>query len=85
MVTRGLGIPCIVGCEDLSIDPASRKLSANKLTISEGDPISIDGATGEVILGHLNTTAPVLKDMEEAQSLLAWADEFRTLGVWAQC
>ncbi len=83
VVTRGLGIPCIVGCEGLSIDPASRKLSANKLTISEGDPISIDGATGEVILGHLNTTAPVLKDMEEAQSLLAWADEFRTLGVWA--
>ena len=83
VVTRGLGIPCIVGCEDLSIDPASRKLSANKLTISEGDAISIDGATGEVIRGHLNTTAPAFEDMEEAQSLLSWADEFRTLGVWA--
>ena len=83
VVTRGLGIPCIVGCEDLSINTASRRLSANKITISEGDFISIDGATGEVILGHLNTTAPVLEDMKEAQQLLSWADEFRTLGVWA--
>ena len=83
VVTRGLGKPCVVGCEELHFDMAARKASARGKTISEGDIISIDGATGEVFIGELPHVDPSSDELAELNTLLAWADEVRTLEVWA--
>ena len=83
VVTRGMGIPCIVGCEGLHVDPASRIFQANGQTVNEGQTISIDGTTGDVYLGGLETVAPSLEDGAGSGQLLAWADEVRRLGVMA--
>ena len=83
VVTRGLGKPCIVGCESLVVEPDARRMSAGGVTIAEGEEISIDGATGEVFRGAL---ARASLDLEHNQSLaqfLNWADEVRRLGVYA--
>ena len=83
VVTRGLGKPCIVGCEELLVDVAGRTLTANGRTIAEGDEISIDGATGEIFAGAIPTVQPDLAELEDAQTLLSWADGARRLGVMA--
>jgi pyruvate,orthophosphate dikinase len=83
VVTRGLGKPCVVGCEELHFDMAARKATARGKTISEGDTISIDGATGEVFIGELPHVNPSADELAELNTLLGWADEVRTLQVWA--
>ncbi len=83
VVTRGLGIPCVVGCEEIQVDVHARSFTANGHTIGEGDDISVDGASGEVYLGTIPTSHPDLAELREAQTLLSWADKVRRLGVWA--
>ena len=83
VVTRGLGKPCVVGCEDLRVHIKDRSFQASGVTIHEGDELSIDGTTGEVFLGHVDTVQPGLDEVEEVQVLLGWADEVRRLEVWA--
>ncbi len=83
VVTRGLGKPCIVGCEGLQVDLERLTITADGLTIREGEDISIDGASGRVFLGALETEKPNLQSLVEANELLSWADEVRRLGVWA--
>ena len=83
VVTRGLGVPCIVGCEQLRIDLHNQSFSANGHTIREGDDISVDGTTGEVFAGTIPTVQPNLEELPEAQLLLSWADSTRRLGVYA--
>jgi pyruvate,orthophosphate dikinase len=83
VVTRGLGKPCIVGCEGLHVDPEQGLMVGNGKTIREGESISIDGASGEVYVGDLATVNPKLGDLPEANTLLSWADETRRLGVMA--
>ena len=83
VVTRGLGKPCIVGCEALQVDPEKMLLVTDGRTIREGDDISIDGTSGKVFLGKIDTVQPNLNDFAEATELLAWADQTRRLGVWA--
>ena len=83
VVTRGLGKPCVVGCEELHVDTARKTATARGVTISEGDVISIDGSTGEVFVGELATIEPSPDDLHELNILLGWADEARTLQVWA--
>ena len=83
VVTRGLGKPCIVGCEALQVDLERLTLTADGLTLREGEDISIDGASGKVFLGTLETVKPNLESLEEANELLSWADGVRRLGVWA--
>jgi pyruvate,orthophosphate dikinase len=83
VVTRGLGKPCIVGCEELRVDVDQRLFVANGRTVREGDDISIDGTTGGVYYGRLQTERPKLDKLSEADELLAWADRTRRLGVWA--
>ncbi len=79
VVARGFGIPCVAGCEAISIDLNKREFSTNGITVKEGDWISINGSTGEVILGQ----APLVEAMftDELHELLDWADERRKLGV----
>jgi pyruvate,orthophosphate dikinase len=83
VVTRGMGKPCIVGCEALQVDPERGIMEANGQTIVEGTEISMDGTTGFVYLGQLETVRPTLDKLSEAIELLSWADETRKLGVWA--
>ena len=83
VVTRGLGKPCIVGCESLHVDLELQEMSGNGLTLGEGDRVSMDGALGRVYMGEFETVNPRLEDLPEARELLTWADEARRLGVMA--
>ena len=83
VVTRGLGKPCIVGCEGMHVDLDLGEMSGNGHTLRDGDRVSIDGALGNVYVGELATVNPRLEDLPEARELLAWADETRRLGVMA--
>ncbi|MDG6926262.1 MAG: pyruvate, phosphate dikinase [Nitrososphaerota archaeon] len=81
VVARGIGKPCIVGCSALTIYQQSRLLRVGGATITQGDTITIDGSSGSVYPGVVPLLQPELK--EEVFELLAWADEVKTLGVWA--
>ncbi|MCL0073870.1 pyruvate, phosphate dikinase [Dehalococcoidia bacterium] len=97
LVARQMGRVCVVGAGDLEIDYRSGCFQANDRVVREGDWISIDGSTGEVILGKLDTKpSEVLqvlleKTLTPEQSgtyrtyhqIMSWADENRRLGVWA--
>ncbi|HZP95654.1 MAG TPA: pyruvate, phosphate dikinase [Candidatus Limnocylindria bacterium] len=82
VVARGLGLPCVSGCAALDIDLGKREMRVNGKVVKEGEPISIDGTTGEVFAGELPTILPNFKGEKELSELLSWADKRRTLGVW---
>jgi len=83
VVARGAGLPCVAGAGDLVIDPEKGEMRVGSTVVREGDDVSIDGATGEVFAGHLNTYDPSFNDETDLQTLLGWADERRRLQVWA--
>ncbi len=83
VVARGLGLPCVAGCEGIRVDEAKRLFSANGKAIREGEELSIDGTTGEVFAGAVPTIEPNLAENKELQTLLQWADKERRLEVWA--
>ena len=83
VVARGLGKPAVVGCADIHVDPRGRRLSVNGLSIQEGQEISIDGFTGEVFAGRIDTVPPNVSANSELTRLLSWCDRFRRLGVRA--
>jgi len=96
VVARGMGKCAIVGCKDITVDVEHRQFTVNGTTVSEGDWITLDGATGRVfagelptipsevvrvIAGRLNATdAPTYRSFAR---LLGWADDIRTLKVRA--
>ena len=82
LVARQFGKPAVVGVAELQIDLRKRRMSAGQRVIHEGDWLSLDGNTGEVFIGKLETIMPDIKDPWLIK-LLSWADEIRTLGVWA--
>ena len=81
VVARGMGKPCVVGCEALKIDPDAQEVAIGSQVFHEGDWITIDGSTGEVYPGRVPTIEPRMD--EDLNTLLTWADEIRTLGVRA--
>ncbi|MEW6295187.1 MAG: pyruvate, phosphate dikinase [Candidatus Diapherotrites archaeon] len=81
IVARGMGKPCIVGCEEIKINLKEKSFSAKNYTVKDGDLISIDGTTGNVFLGQANLIEP--KPSEFFQSILSWADKYRRLGLRA--
>ncbi len=81
VVARGAGKPCVCGCEALKIDLESRRLIIEEAVYPEGTILSIDGATGEVILGQAPLIDP--QPTPEFRELLAWADQTRRLRVRA--
>jgi pyruvate,orthophosphate dikinase len=81
IVARGMGKPAVTGCEALRIDLARREFRVGETVVHQGDVITIDGATGRVILGEVATVEPSL--FPEFETLLAWADAVRRLGVEA--
>ncbi|MFB3883216.1 MAG: pyruvate, phosphate dikinase [Armatimonadota bacterium] len=83
VVARGLGLPCVAGCEAIKVDEEAGRLSVDGKVLKQGEPISIDGTTGEVFAGLIPTIAPNLAKEKELTSLLAWADQLRRLEVWA--
>ena len=83
VVTRGLGKPCIVGCEGMLVDVELKEMTGNGHLVKEGDRVSMDGTLGQVYVGELATVNPRLEDLPEASELLGWADETRRLGVMA--
>ncbi|MSQ33153.1 MAG: pyruvate, phosphate dikinase [Dehalococcoidia bacterium] len=83
VVARGLGKPCVAGCEAIEVDPEKRLLRAGDKVVREHEEISIDGTTGQVFQGRIQTVPPDLSQEKELQTLLEWADEVRRLGVWA--
>ncbi len=83
VVARGLGRPAVVGCSALRIEPSRKRMFVNGTEVKEGDLISVDGFTGEVFVGGIDTVAPDVAGNGELAQLLAWADEARRLHVRA--
>ncbi len=81
VVARGMGKPCVCGCEAIRINPSAPEFQVNDLVVRQGDVISIDGATGRVILGEVPMLEPELSPA--FKQLLAWADDVRRLEVRA--
>jgi pyruvate, orthophosphate dikinase len=79
VVARGWGKPCVAGCGDIVINYKSRSLTNGRITVKEGEWMSINGSTGEVILGEQDLVEPELSG--DFARFMAWADEFRTMSV----
>jgi len=81
VVARGMGKPCVCGCDELRIDAKNKVFYVRDEKYSEGEVISLDGTTGQVILGEAPLIEPQFN--QEFYELLGWADEIRRLKVRA--
>ena len=81
IVARGMGKPCVAGCEELSIDTASGVVTIGRHELREGDVITIDGGSGSVIIGSVRLVPPAID--KNFGTILGWADELRRLRVHA--
>jgi pyruvate,orthophosphate dikinase len=81
VVAVGMGKSCVVGASDVVVHEDRRVFEAGGRIIREGDQISIDGDTGEVIIDAVKLLLPDLSD--EVEEFLSWADKYRSLGVRA--
>ena len=81
VVARGMGKPCVAGCDALSIDMKARTLTIGVVELKEGDQLTIDGGTGRVIVGSVPLVAPEIDD--NFGTILGWADDIRRLRVRA--
>jgi pyruvate, orthophosphate dikinase len=81
VVARGMGKPCVAGCENLTIDLDARTITLAGTRLAEGDTLTIDGGTGRVIVGEVDLVPPQIN--EDFETILDWADELRRLKVRA--
>ncbi len=81
VVARGMGKPCVSGCDAIEIDVRERRARIGQHVLAEGDVITIDGSTGEVYLGAIPTVEAEFFD--ELRTLLSWADATATIRVFA--
>ncbi len=81
VVARGMGTPCVAGCEAIRVDEKAGRFTAGSVTIKEGEWITIDGSTGEVMLGRMPTIEPSVSG--DFGILMGWVDKARTLKVRA--
>ncbi|MFH1459206.1 MAG: pyruvate, phosphate dikinase [Candidatus Omnitrophota bacterium] len=95
VVARGWGKCCIAGCSTLNINYAKQQITIGNLVIKQGDWISLDGSTGEVMLGHIkSSSSPVIAGIVENNTeakkseiykmfnqIMKWADQYRTLNI----
>lgn len=79
VVCRGIGKCCVSGCTDIMVNSKAKKLMIGDMVINEGDVITLDGSTGEVMLGEMEMQEPELT--EDFKTIMEWSDEFRTLKV----
>jgi pyruvate,orthophosphate dikinase len=83
VVARGMGKPCVVGCDTLHIDRRNKRASFDGKELKEGDWITIDGTTGNVSVGELHLIRPPSELPAWLSTFLSWADELRRMQVWA--
>ncbi len=81
VVARGMGVPCIVGAEEIKLNLDKKEFSVNGVTVKENEVITIDGSNGTVIVGEVPMIEPGLTP--ELREFLGYADEIRKLGVKA--
>jgi len=81
VVARGMGKPCVCGCEMLEVDLKERKMTAGGCIIGEGEWITLDGSSGRIMPGRLPLREVTIS--EELRTVLDWADEIRSLRVYA--
>ena len=81
VVARGMGKPCVSGAGELRINYARKEFVTGGLTIREGDIVTLNGSTGEVMLGEVATVEPNLSG--DFTTIMGWADALRTLKVRA--
>jgi pyruvate,orthophosphate dikinase len=81
VVARGMGKPCVAGCEELSIDTDKRRIRIGEHDLAEGEVITIDGGSGIVIAGPVELVPPKIN--EDFETILGWADDHRRLQVRA--
>src|SRR5438552_4444631 len=81
VVARGMGKPCVAGCDDLTIDIEVRTIRLGAHELREGDTITIDGGTGRVAVGAVPLVPPQIN--EDFETVLGWADDVRRLRVRA--
>jgi len=81
VVARGLGIPCVSGCEEMKIDLQKKEFQIKGYIIKEGETITINGSNGEIILGRVTMIEP--KISQKLKNVLVWADKFAQLNVHA--
>ncbi len=79
LVTRAMGKPGIVGCEAIYVDYEKEQFQIGEKIVKKGEKISIDGTSGEIIIGEVPTYLP--KVSEDLTEILEWADEIRTLRI----
>jgi len=82
VVTRGMGKCCVAGAGDIEVNERAREMRAKGQVFHEGDWISLDGTTGRVIKGKLNTVEASAENAD-LQKLMGWAEPFRKIGVRA--
>src|SRR5579862_8249915 len=82
VVTRGMGKCCVAGAGDIQVDERAKQMRVKGQVFKEGDWLSLDGTTGRVIKGKLNTL-DASSDDEDLQKLMSWAEPFRKIGVRA--
>jgi len=81
VVARGMGKCCVAGCESAKVDEHGKKFTVGDLTVGEGEWISLDGTTGEVLLGQLPTQEASLSG--DFGIFMSWVDETKEIGVRA--
>ncbi|PRT63519.1 pyruvate, phosphate dikinase [Streptococcus anginosus] len=81
VVARGMGTCCVAGCGELSINEDGKTLVCGKVTLKEGDILSVDGTSGKLYIGSIPTT--MIDNNDELQLFLSWADEIAQLTVRA--
>jgi pyruvate,orthophosphate dikinase len=80
VIARGLGVPCVVGASELTIDKKARVMrTASGQVLREGDLVTIDGTSGEILAGVVPMLEPALD--EAFETFLGWADEVRDIGI----
>ena len=80
VVARGMGKCCVAGAGDIQVDESSRQFFVDDRVFNEGDYISLNGSTGEVYAGIVETTDANLT--ENFRMLMEWSDEYRKMGVY---
>ena len=81
VVARGMGKPCVAGCEAIEVSEKKKEFTTGGKKIKEGDIVTIDGGSGKVYLGKIAVVEPEIT--EEFATILKWADEKRRLGIRA--
>ena len=82
VVARGMGLPCVCGFEEMVIDPRAKTATIGETVLKEGDWLTIDGTTGNVVIGKLDLIPPPSEQPAWLAEFLGWADEIKRLMVW---